>query len=381
MPRFLRLFFLLNFICILFFFYQAGPAQGGIIAWALTPTPARTIKFQILPIPTRTPTKTPTPSISPTPGGGGLNNGGCHTIWVTDCRKSCNKPGGRCGTGGTGAALYWCRHIETVCDPIQPPVQPPPVLPSAITSVCTDSDGGQNIFIKGITTVGTTSHGDNCINSQNTEFFCKPDGTVGSVIAICSAGCTLGACIRPSPTIAVPTAIPTQAQSANSIIDIVNQITSSCGAIYGPNQARYTPNLNCVYKMNFPSSVDQRVKEELYLSAFSQGWLQCVGFVRASVARNGTPWAYVSGHAIDYASTAKPAGYTFVRKNAGIPMQVNDIPIWNYDTVGHIAYTTRVFDSVNFQVAEANYGCGSGCAIISNKVTTEPALIGWLRKV
>lgn len=365
-------------LILLFIFFILTPQ-----AQALTPTPARTIKFQILPIPTRTPTKTPAPSISPTPGGGG-NNGGCHTIQVTDCRKSCNKPGGRCGTGGTGAALYWCTHAETVCDPIVPvviPTTPPTVRPTINSSLCRDTDGGSNIFVKGITTVGTTSHGDTCINSQNTEFFCKADGSVGSVIAVCSAGCTLGACNRPAPTsVALPTAVPIQAQSANSIIDLVNQIQTACRAIIGPNNAGYAVNENCVYKMSFPANVDQRVKEELYLSANSQGWLQCIGFVRASVARTGSPWAYVSGHAISYSSSNVPPGYTFVRKSAGIMIQVNDIPIWNYDTVGHIAYTTKVYDSNNFQVAEANYGC-SGCARLYNKTISEPALIGWLRKV
>ena len=78
-------------------------------------------------------------------------------------------------------------------------------------------------------------------------------------------------------------------------------------------------------------------------------------------------------------STNVPTGYVFIHKNNGVPIKVNDIPIWDYDTYGHIAYVTRVYDATQFQVAEANWGC-SGCARVNVKYMAEPHLIGWLRK-
>ena len=183
----------------------------------------------------------------------------------------------------------------------------------------------------------------------------------------------------PPATVPPPTLIPQQ--PAWEVVDLVNQIRTYCGGgIYGTNPY-YAFNLNCVQKMQFPTSIDNAVKDELYFSAQGNWWLQCVGFARAAADRtNLKAMEHIYGNAIDYASFARPSGYTFIQKRAGVTIKVHDLPVWNYDTYGHIAYVIKVYNAYNFQVAEANLGC-SGCARIFNKTIDDPHLIGWLRKV
>ena len=134
----------------------------------------------------------------------------------------------------------------------------------------------------------------------------------------------------------------------------------------------------CVQKLQLP----QPVKDELWASAFHQGWLQCIGFVRAAGALiDGASWPRVPGDAITYASTNVPPGYKWIAKTARVNIRVDDIPIWNSGVPGHIAFVTKVFDSNNFEVAEANLGLGmSGKVRIFPKTVDYPSLIGWLRK-
>lgn len=109
------------------------------------------------------------------------------------------------------------------------------------------------------------------------------------------------------------------------------------------------------------------------------GRLQCVGFVRASVAgTTGTPLDK-GGDASDFIRNV-PTGYEFVRKNGTIKMKPGDIPVWD-GKPGHIAITVEVIDDNNFIVAEANYdGCGKVRPDGARQISS-PNFAGWLRKI
>lgn len=180
--------------------------------------------------------------------------------------------------------------------------------------------------------------------------------------------------ISPTSTIIpTPTNPPAGETIAYAVIDLVNQIRNNCLAGYITFLNR-----SCINKLNFPPNVDTLVKWELDYSAYHQGWLQCVGLVRAAAARVNGHALNHGGNAIDFA-TNEPSGYIFIGKNNGVTIKVHDLPVWNYDTWGHIAYVIREHDQTQFEVAEANWGC-SGCARFSVKQMADPHLIGWLRK-
>jgi len=160
------------------------------------------------------------------------------------------------------------------------------------------------------------------------------------------------------------------------VIDLVNQIRASC-----PGGTVTAANIDCIKNIRIsPSSLDILVKWELSYSVSHHNWLQCVGFVLAAAARKyGYHLTGGGNYAINFA-TNPPAGFIFIPKSNGVAMKVHDLPIWNYGTTGHIAYTVNVYDAANFRVAEANLGC-NGCVRFENKTTDNPYLIGWLRKV
>ena len=68
-------------------------------------------------------------------------------------------------------------------------------LSPAINNTCTDSDGGINYYVKGITTyVGNVT--DFCTsNNSLREYYCVTNG-IESVNTTCSYGCINGACLN-----------------------------------------------------------------------------------------------------------------------------------------------------------------------------------------
>lgn len=138
-------------------------------------------------------------------------------------------------------------------------------------------------------------------------------------------------------------------------------------------------NLACVDGININQARKPVVVSELKLSALGFRFLQCVGFVRAATALLFGAPLNNGGNAIDYATNI-PDGFALIENFPGIKIKAEDIPIWNYDTYGHIAYVTKVFDSNTFQVAEANLGSPG---LVRLYITTKdnPKLVGWLRKI
>ena len=68
------------------------------------------------------------------------------------------------------------------------------------TIVCTDSDGGRDYFVRGLTSNSSNTFRDGCINGINNvkEFYCKPDpdGKIYSENYTCLNGCADGACVK-----------------------------------------------------------------------------------------------------------------------------------------------------------------------------------------
>ena len=163
--------------------------------------------------------------------------------------------------------------------------------------------------------------------------------------------------------------------NASEITDLVAQIRKNCfGGVVAVS------NVNCVDKLILPPGVSAQTISELKISTLyaGEGFLQCVGFVRASVMRKYGTTLTNGGHAIDYA-TKIPGGYRFIHAATGANMKINDLAIWNYDTVGHIAYVTGVFKNGVFQVAEANFQ-SKGEVQTSYKTTDSPNFVGFLRR-
>lgn len=68
-------------------------------------------------------------------------------------------------------------------------------------TICTDSDGGQNVSILGYVTRGEVQRRDYCADAAVAlEYFCNSNGAVSSDLFECAAGtaCSDGACITPS---------------------------------------------------------------------------------------------------------------------------------------------------------------------------------------
>jgi len=68
------------------------------------------------------------------------------------------------------------------------------------TSVCTDTDGGINYYIKGDSTDSTKTLIEGCINNTTTirEFYCGEDGKIYNEDYTCPNGCADGYCIQPT---------------------------------------------------------------------------------------------------------------------------------------------------------------------------------------
>ncbi|KKS47858.1 hypothetical protein A3J20_03350 [Candidatus Gottesmanbacteria bacterium RIFCSPLOWO2_02_FULL_42_29] len=139
-------------------------------------------------------------------------------------------------------------------------------------------------------------------------------------------------------------------------------------------------NVDCVDSININPNRKPMVVTLIKLSTLyaCPGFLQCVGFVQAGTALvNGSPLS-IDQHAINYA-TKIPDGYAFIENFSGVNIKVDDLPIWDYDTYGHIAYVLNAYSNHVFQVAEAN-APKDGYVGISFKTTDSPNFIGFLRR-
>lgn len=190
----------------------------------------------------------------------------------------------------------------------------------------------------------------------------------------------------PNPSI---TTSPTSPQDVIAVAKLVENIQNTCGPInlstclVNENEATVTSSklansTTCL--KNFQPPTDQAVPEITNSTNAYQN-LQCVGFVKAIVKMNtGIDWGTV-GNAINLPhDSPPPEGYTFIYKQQS-RIQIGDIPVWNYDTYGHVGYVVEVYDPNLFRVAEANW-CNDGDVNDTRKTTVDDSyLLGWLRKI
>jgi len=74
------------------------------------------------------------------------------------------------------------------------------LLGGAASIKCTDTDGGNNFFVKGTVTRGTTSRTDSCSGKNVVEYYCEA-GKIKRTSNACADGCKLGACISTISTV------------------------------------------------------------------------------------------------------------------------------------------------------------------------------------
>ncbi len=159
---------------------------------------------------------------------------------------------------------------------------------------------------------------------------------------------------------------------ASQILRLVDEIKSGCTQLGAGHVT--SSNYNCLDNV---SALTAQARTLLKTSARNYADLQCVGFVVGMVAQVTGQNIAGHGNAIDYSYNI-PNGYRFIHRGSE-PVQVDDIPIWNYDTVGHIAIVVHVYDNNHIQVAEANVTPGTvGTRLIPLNNST---IKGWLRKL
>lgn len=107
------------------------------------------------------------------------------------------------GTGYVGPTTRNKLNKLYGCGVVSPPESEGVPLPE----ICTDSDGGINIYQKGTTKgyqIGTKeiiSKTDYCLNSRLVEFFCTADSEVNNAVKDCLMGCINGACLSTSASL------------------------------------------------------------------------------------------------------------------------------------------------------------------------------------
>lgn len=153
---------------------------------------------------------------------------------------------------------------------------------------------------------------------------------------------------------------------------LVEEIRRVCGG-------RVTSaNYGCLDNISIPGR-DKNVMTpaigEMKSSAVGTGALQCVGFVKAAlyISRNGDSAMLANrGNAIDWIGNS-PNSFAVIKNDGTQKLQDGDIPVWGYDTYGHIA----VFIG-DGQIAEGNFDA-NGQVNIRAVNESSPALVGWLR--
>lgn len=160
---------------------------------------------------------------------------------------------------------------------------------------------------------------------------------------------------------------------AVQIKQIINEIKGTCTR-FGPGVVN-SRNVNCLDNVKSLTPLARRLMKA---SATRYAHLQCVGFVVGMVAQSTGADISGRGHAIDYSINSIP-GYRFMRKESTTP-QVNDLVVFYYDTYGHIAVITHVYDNNRIEVAEANTPT-DGFVRTSVKTVKGSSIKGWLRKI
>lgn len=159
------------------------------------------------------------------------------------------------------------------------------------------------------------------------------------------------------------------------LVEVINSIVAACGNVITTSKAN-----TCLdnVKPPLPNGLKQVIIRN---SIDGSGYFQCVGAARLATIVMGYPQMlpYGPGTACNYSEQSIP-GYTFIPKGKAA-IQVGDIPIWGSSSCaggpGHIAFVTQVYDSNNFQIAEANY-TSNGYLGLRN-TTLGGSLKGWLR--
>lgn len=171
------------------------------------------------------------------------------------------------------------------------------------------------------------------------------------------------------PTIPISPFVTTAPDpNTSSIIALVDNISRYCGGSVNFS------NVSCLDQF----SMNANTKTYFLHSADRFYYLQCVDFVKGVVAMTSGVLIGWFGNAINGA-TNPPPGFQFIRKDLGT-IQAGDLPIWDNDTYGHIAYVIQLSGGDTFQVVEANYE-GRGGVRIAQKTLSYPNLLGWVRKL
>ncbi|MBI3620007.1 CHAP domain-containing protein [Candidatus Roizmanbacteria bacterium] len=181
----------------------------------------------------------------------------------------------------------------------------------------------------------------------------------------------------PSSFSSTLTPLPPGNPAAAAILSLVDEINSKC-----PNGIVSQRDEDCLLSIrinNQPLPADVLFELKPSTNCFGSGcsdYLQCVRFVKgAKILTGGVFDTY--GNAIDYRLPGRfPTGTHFVEKSAGTP-QSGDLPVWDYDTYGHMAYITTVYSPNDFEFAEANFDA-PGHVRISRDFIQNIHLLGWL---
>lgn len=185
------------------------------------------------------------------------------------------------------------------------------------------------------------------------------------------------ACIAPSPA---NTEISTSTLS-DVTVNLTNDVIAACGNSLTSNNVSCMQGINLTGVPYATSAISQLISSVTnnYCSDSNPDagtCLQCVGFVQGAVSGDTGSPLDGGGNAKDYATNV-PTGYEFIDKSSGNPVMPGDIIIKTGGSFGHIAIVTKVYDSNNIQVAEANYNYG-GEIRLNNTVLS--LWNGWLRK-
>lgn len=174
-----------------------------------------------------------------------------------------------------------------------------------------------------------------------------------------------------TPPVNAPPPGPASSSISETANNLVQILQSGCGGQV--NSGNYTC-AQAVYNggILFPDVA----YDEIITSAINYEFLQCVGFVNATVAgATGVLFPRV-GNARDYARDIP--GFTFIP--VGGTIAVGDIVVWDDGGFGHIAVVVQVYDQNNIQTAEGNFDYHGGVALRNRVISSEPNLKGWLRK-
>ena len=93
---------------------------------------------------------------------------------------------------------------ENVVTPPAPKLIPPPLekpVNQTPASVCSDTEADENLFVKGIVTIGGKAFSDRCVDAHSVEKYACNDSVVRVTTYVCpdSYECTDGACISVIP--------------------------------------------------------------------------------------------------------------------------------------------------------------------------------------